>query len=164
MAFLDQADDWMAVGICQVGGGAFAAGGIWLFQFQSYNAGQYSAYFIYTGLGLGAGGSIGGASLPSLGDMLANGPDANNMQWSNLTCENPFSANDLNWAAGRVSLASLSAIVGYSILYISAGKFPSTSLFLSQSCNGWGTGVGLAAMTTVGVWKYVQDAPYQVLW
>ena len=162
MAFQDQADDWLAVGICQAGGGAFAAGGVWLFQFQSFNAGQYSAFFAYMGLGLGGGGSIGGISLP---DMLANGPpDTSKMAWAGLSCDTAFSANDLNWAPGRVSLATLSAVVGYSLLSVSAANFPSTSLFSSQSCNGWGTGVGLAAVTTVGMWKYVQDAPYQVIW
>jgi hypothetical protein len=162
MAFLDQADDWLTVGICQVGGGVFFAGGMWLFQFQSYNAGQYSAFFVYAGLGLGAGGSIGGISLP---DMLSNGPpDASKMAWSTLSCDSAFSANDLNWAAGRVSSGSLAAVVGYSDLAISAGKFPSTSLFQSQDCSGWGTGVGINAVTTVGVWKYVQDANYQVIW
>jgi len=163
MGYFDKADDWQCCEICQVGGAAGFGGGIWLFQIQSYNSGQYAAYFAFAGFGIGIGGSVGGASLPA--NLFNNlPPGASALSFSDLACDTAFSADDLDCAPGRLTTGGVSAMVGYSVVYISAKNLPFTSLFASQSCNGLSVGVGADAMTTVGFWKYVQDAPYQVVW
>jgi hypothetical protein len=155
MGFGEIADDWSASGIMQVGGAATAGAGIWLFQFKSVDA-DYCGIFMFIGAGLGAGGSIGGVSLPDLSHIKPD-PTKSVYAWSDLDCDTQFSARDLNWAPGRLTTGSVSMVVGYGVTYISAKNLPFTSLFLSQSVGGWGAGVGAVAMTTVGFWKWVQE-------
>jgi hypothetical protein len=161
MGFTTEADDWEVQGVCQVGVGAFAAGGIWLFQFWSADA-DYDGFFIFAGLGLGLGGSLGGAGAPmtsiikQLRGAKQNALSSHEDNFTTLTCENSFSASQLNYAAGRLTTAGVSAAMGYGLVYISAGAFPRKSLFLSQDVSGWGTGVGASAATTVGMWKLFQ--------
>ena len=160
----NEADDWEVQGVCQAGGGAFFAGGIWVFQFSS-SAADFDGFFTFQGMGLGAGGSLGGVSFPmdSILRQIREKKAANQLQqhmdlWTDLKCENTFSADQLNWAPGRLSTASVGAALGYGLVYISAGALPRKSLFLSQSVGGWGTGVGATAATLVGVWKFLTKA------
>jgi hypothetical protein len=161
MGYTTEADDWEVQGVCQVGVGAGFAGGIWLFEFWSADA-DYDGFFIFAGLGLGLGGSLGGGGAPmksivrQLQGAKTNALQQHEDNFSTLECENKFSAAQLHMAAGRLTTAGGGAAIGYGLVYISAGAFPRKSLFLSQDVSGWGTGVGLNAATTVGLWRNFQ--------
>lgn len=157
MAWTTQAKDWAVLGICQMGGAAFAGGGIWFFDFKSLTA-EVSSPFIFIGAGLGLGGSLGGGYFPDLDIFYKTGKAAvlaRGDEYTWLNCENAFSAADLNMAFGRLSTAGVGVALGYGFTFLSAGKgiLKPKSLFLSQSCGGWGTGVGASAITTIGVWQ-----------
>jgi hypothetical protein len=171
MGWKTQADDWKVTGICQIGGGALVGGGMWLFRFQSFDAGREAHDFMFIGAGIGYGGSIGGASIP-LGPIIKQAmdqifglrPDKTHspLSWSELNCDSAFSADDLNYAPGRVTTGGAGLAVTYSLLYISAKNLPFRSLFRSEPCGGWSTGVGASVITTVGFWKWVQPATYEL--
>ncbi|MCX7068684.1 MAG: hypothetical protein NTW85_13480 [Methylococcales bacterium] len=164
MSWKKKADDWQVTGVCQVGGAVTVGGGIWLFQFQSYDAGPEGHIFMFVGAGFGLGGSIGGASLPlgAILDQLRGKKlvSSSPLSWSDIDCDSAFSADNLNYAPGRITTGGAGLAVGYSLLYISAKNLPFRGLFHSQSCGGWGTAVGASAITTVGFWKWVQPANY----
>jgi hypothetical protein len=161
MGYYTQADDWEIQGVCQVGFGVGAAGGAWLFEVSSSEA-DYDGFYFFAGLGFGLGGSLGGGTIPmssiirQLQGARSNALQDHEDAWTELSCENTFSASDLNLAMGRLTTASAGFAVGYGLVYISAGAFPRKTLFLSQSVGGWGTGVGAVGATTVGIWKHLQ--------
>jgi len=145
MGYSTQASDWQVAGAAQVGAAAGVGGGGWMFVFQS-RAANYSASFLFAGFGLGAGGSMGGASMPDL--------SSGGMSWSSIRCDQAFSGEDLNYSAGRLTTAGAGLAVGYGFVYISAFNW-SGSLFSSQSVGGFSIGVGASAITTAGVWKWM---------
>jgi hypothetical protein len=157
----NEANDWEVQGVCQVGGGAGFAAGIWVFRFWSADA-DFDGYFTFQGIGLGVGGSVGGANIPmtAIIRQLQDGRGANPIQdhednWSNLKCENKFSASQLNLAAGRLTTVAAGAAVQYGYVWISAGAFPRKTLFLNQGSGGFGTGVGATVDSMVGLWKFL---------
>ena len=164
MGWTTQAEDWNVTGIMQIGGAEGLGAVAFLFQFQSYDAGQEGHYVAFFGAGLGLGGDLGGASIPmsdiidSLRGKQQKLPSAS--AFTALECDNPFSMRELNHAPGRLTTAGAGLAVGYSLLFITATRV-FHPLFRSQSCGGWGTGVGASAITTVGYWQWVQGAPYQ---
>jgi hypothetical protein len=158
MGFDTQADDWMVHTVGQVGGADGVGGGAWLFCFQSANADFYNANFAFIGGGVGVGGSINGASFAKI--PTGSGLGSRSNAWSNIKCYTKFSAADLNWAPGRVTSAGVSLAIGYTLLYVSAMNLPLTRLFHSQPCNGLSIGVGITVMTTIGLWKWVDDGFY----
>lgn len=137
MSFTKQASDWKVATVAQVGGAASVGGGVFWVMFQSDTAGVKET-FAFSGGGIGVGGSAGGASLT---------PDSP----SAIVCDRAFSVADLHNSAGRLTLAGASLAVGYALVYISAFNW-SGSMFSSQYAGGFGAGVGLGAMSLVGVW------------
>ena len=135
-----QANDWKVSGVAQIGGAAVVGGGVFFFQFLSEQA-SVKESFIFSAFGLGAGGSAGGVSLR---------PD----QPTAIRSDQSFSINDLDSSLGRITSATASLSVGYSLVYISAFNF-SGSLFSSQSVSGGSAGVGLGAFTMAGMWTLV---------
>jgi hypothetical protein len=151
MGWSTRATDWKVAGAAQVGGAAAVGGGIWCFVFQSETA-QWSGMFAFGAVGLGEGGSIGGASLP---DFSSGG-----LNWSQLECDRAFSAADLNWSPGRLSTAGAGLAVGYGVVILTAFNL-SGSMFSSQNCWGGTVGVGASIMTTVGMWKWMSTGAMQ---
>ncbi len=164
MGWTTQADDWNVSGIMQLGGAGGIGGGIFLFQFQSYDAGQEGHYVIFMAVGLGLGGDLGGASVPvsDIIDSLRGKtyPIPTSSSFTALNCDNSFSMKELTHSPGRLTTAGAGFALGYSLVYITATRV-FHPLFRSQSCGGWGTGVGAVAITTVGMWQWIGSAPYQ---
>lgn len=147
MSFSTQASDWEILGLCQIGGAATLGGGVWFFKVRSQTAGVDEMFNLSAGLG-GVGGSIGGATLPNLSGQLPYTP---------ITCGQPFSLYDLDGAGGTLLTAGASFVVGYSLLYLGASKFSvGGGLFMNQSCNGWGAGVGASVTWGIGVWTHMR--------
>jgi hypothetical protein len=143
MSLSTKANDWEVAGVAQVGGAAAVGGGVWWLEFRSSAAGMKET-FMFGGLGIGVGGSVGGASAP---DFSTAQPS-----YSPLACERAFSIHDLNYSAGRLTTAGAGLAVGYGLVYVSAFNFDG-ALFSSQSCHGFTVGVGASAITTVGMWR-----------
>jgi len=139
MGFASRVNDWQVAGVAQVGGAAVVGGGVFWFDFRSSAARVQHEMFMFIAFGLGAGGSIGGAS------MTPGSPNE-------ITCDQPFSVYDLDMSPGRVTIAAAGLIAGYGLAYISAFNL-SGPLFTSQDVSGWAAGVSLNAMTTVGYWR-----------
>ena len=146
MGLNDKASDWQVAGIAQVGGAAGLGAGVWWFEFFS-QAVNTREPFMFIGAGIGAGGSIGGASAPDLTD-LGNAKPA----YSQLACARPFSVSDLDMSIGRLTSAGAGIGPGYGLLYIS-GLNTDGALFSSQSVSGWTIGVGATAIAVIGYWR-----------
>jgi hypothetical protein len=142
-----KATDWEACGVAQAGGAVGVAVGTSVWQFRSALANR-QANFNFTGVGAGVGGDLGGGVAPSPANVATN---TQPNLWTSLTCNTPFSLNDLNASSGRITSAGASAGIGYSAVFISAGTFP--SLFSSQNVSGWNTGVGANASVLLGMWN-----------
>jgi len=142
-----KATDWEVCGVAQAGGAVGVAVGTSVWQFRSALANRQANYN-FTGAGLGLGGDLGGAGAPSPVDVAKN--QQPNL-WTQLQCDTAFSLNDLNGSSGRITSAGAGFALGYSIVYISAGTFP--SLFHSQNVSGWSVGVGANASVMVGMWN-----------
>ncbi len=115
-------------------------------------------------VGLGAGG---GADLGKIGKGLKLIKDAPKLEklfkvaaygaasfasFSPIEVEEEFSMSDLHHNLGRLSMAGLAPVYGYTAMYITAATGVFSAYFKSQPCNGWGFGAGATAMTTVGIW------------
>jgi len=152
MAQHTQANDWEIALICQMGGAEGVGGGIFFADIKSKKAKTRSA-FLFLGGSFGFGGSFGGGAGPSPLDVVQNHvPD----MYTPIKCAVRFSVDDLDCASGRITNMGVAAAYGYSCVRISAGQWP--VLFTNINCNGWGTGVGYGAATTVGMWKQLGDA------
>ncbi|HWD00598.1 MAG TPA: hypothetical protein VG456_27765 [Candidatus Sulfopaludibacter sp.] len=151
MGYSTKASDWKVAGAASLGGGAILGAGAWTFMLQSRHA-NYSGFFVFLGAGLGAGGSLNGASAPNL--------RTGHLNWSDIHCESAFSAEDLNLSMGRLTTGSAGLAVGYGLCYLTAFSF-SQIWFESQSCNGLSVGVGAVAATTAGMWKHLSDGVLQ---
>ena len=141
MSLTTKASDWEVLGICQIGAAATLGGGVWFFKFRSQQAGV-DEMVNFSAVLLGLGGSIGGISLPKLSGQLP---------YSAIQCSQSFSLYDLTGSMGRVTTAGGSAVVGFSLLFVSAFNL-SGHLYESQPCHGFVGGVGLNAVTSVGTW------------
>lgn len=157
MSLSTRANDWQCVCIAQVGVGALAAAGVYAFEFRSRNA-DYRGVFSFGGVGAGIGGSLGGSTAPSPSDVAHNrNPDL----WTSLRVRRPFSANDLNHSFAGIESAGASAIVGYSLVTITAGFWD--ILFYEQDVSGWGIGgLGLSAVNLTGMWFRANESRYYV--
>ncbi|MBT0957505.1 hypothetical protein IV417_08905 [Alphaproteobacteria bacterium KMM 3653] len=151
MSRVIKADDWKVAGAAQVGGAAVVGGGVWTFIFQSAHA-HFSGMYTFTGFGLGAGGSMGGASMP---DFSSGG-----LSWTNLECDRSFSADDLDGSAGRLTTAGAGLAVGYGVAIVSAFNWGG-SMFSSQECFGGSIGVGASAITMAGAWNMLSEGGMQ---
>ncbi|MGD0186230.1 MAG: hypothetical protein ABSC25_13400 [Roseiarcus sp.] len=139
--------DWRACGVASIGGAVVVGAQVIFFEFRS-RAANCRATFLLIGGGLGIGGDLGGATAPDPSSIVHNqNPDL----WTNLKCDKPFSANDLDLAYAAMSGITVSGAYGYSLQGVSAGLV--TSLFTDQDVSGWCVGVGASATMMVGVWK-----------
>ena len=143
MALDTRASDWEFAGICQVGGAAGVGGGGFMFMFQSETAGERQDVFFFGG-GIGAGGSIGGASSPHI--------STGEIPYSPITCINPFSMRDLHNSVGSIVSGGLSTIVGLSYTLIAATSLD-TAYFERQGGLSGSLGVGIGGTAFVGIWK-----------
>jgi hypothetical protein len=142
-----KANDWQVCGVITLGGAVILGAVIYLFEFRS-QAANFRGTFLFLGAGLGGGGDLNGATMPSPSDIAHNtNPDL----WTNVNCAIPFSADDLNVCYGATGAGTVAFIGGYSVMGITAGLIP--NLFDSQDVSGWGTGVGASVIFTVGLWQ-----------
>src|SRR5690349_16478566 len=112
--------DWQ---VCCLGQGAVGfgiAGGFYVFAFYSSEAGG-SAYYTFSGVGIGEGGNMSGTVNPAdLGDISAPWSKLSNIPY--VCGVSPFNTYDLNGAGGRISsLGANVSIIGYGVTYITAG-------------------------------------------
>lgn len=70
----------------------------------------------------------------------------------------PFSGSELDLAYASVSSLGAAAAIGYTLMSITAGWMD--PLFTSQDVSGWGTGVGIAGVMLIGVWKLIEENSY----
>jgi hypothetical protein len=156
--------DWQVCCLGQIAGGAGVAGGWFLFCFYSAEAGG-SAYFVFSGIGMGVGGNASGILNPEdYGAVSAPWSGMSSYPW--ICGVNPFSANDLSGATGRISsLGGGVYVVGYSITYISASPFssPDDYYFFSQNVGGLGYGAssgssGASGEVLKGAWTFLKEA------
>ena len=95
--------DWQVCCLGQIAGGVGVAGGWFLFCFYSAEAGG-SAYFVFSGIGMGVGGNASGILNPEdYGTVSAPWSSMSSYPW--ICGVNPFSANDLSGATGRIFVA-----------------------------------------------------------
>ncbi|HTE27501.1 hypothetical protein [Flavitalea sp.] len=164
MEWLIKTTDWQVCCLGQIAGGTAVAGGYFLFVFHSATAGG-SAFFGFSGVGMGIGGNMSGVLNPTdYGDISSPWSTMSNT-W--LTCGvHPFSATDLNGAIGRISsFGGGIYIVGYSFTYITANPFinPDDYYFYTQSVGGLGYGAsnggtGLSGEVLKGAWNFLGES------
>jgi len=161
MGYTTTASDWEVAGIGCLAGGAGVAGGWFFFIFQSKSA-DVSLGCRFVGLGAGGGADLGkiGKSLK----LMKNAPALEKLfkvtsygaasfaSFSPIEVEEAFSMSDLHHTLGRLSMAGVAPVYGYTAMYITAATGVFSAYFKSQSCSGWGFGAGATAMTTVGMW------------
>lgn len=146
MGYKDEAVDWQACGVAQVGFVAGVGAGLYCFEFRS-KAANSRAVFTFLSVGFGVGGSLGGGTAPSPTDVAKNRlPEI----WSDLKCSRPFSLEDLNHSYGVLETIGAAGAIGYYATRISSGW--ATKLFNQQVTSGWGTGVGAMGAVLSGVW------------
>ena len=146
-----RATDWKIAGLAQIGGAAVVGAGIWTFVLQSAHA-NFSGTYTFTGYGLGAGGSVGGASVPDL--------STGGLSWTSLECDRAFHADDMDGCMGRLTTAGAGLAVGAGVVIVSAFNWGG-SMFSSQECFGASIGVGASAMTTAGMWHLLSEGSMQ---
>jgi hypothetical protein len=117
--------------------------------FQSPRDAQYQAAFALIAGGLGAGGSVGGISLPGVDGFLS---------WTKIQVDEPFSAADLHGSFARYATLGASFVVGYYGCVIS-GFTLQHCWFNSQDCSGWGTGLSVVGLIATGCWIFMNEMP-----
>lgn len=161
MSYTTKASDWEVAGIGCLAGGAGLAGGWFFFLFKSRSA-DISLGCRFTGLGAGAGVDLGkvGKSLKLIKDApkieklfsALSYAAAAPVSYSPIQVDEPFSMDDLHHTVGRLTMAGVAPVYGYTMMYITAATGIFSAYFASQPCHGWGFGAGASAMTTVGMW------------
>jgi len=116
---------------------------------RSREAAIHAHPFIFTGYGLGFGGSIGGAVLPSPIDIVQG---AKPNLYTKIRVDMAFSIDDLNCSGGRLSTMGAGFAIGGGVVVVSAFNF-SRVMFNSQETYGFTAGVGASAMVVAGIWK-----------
>lgn len=162
MGYTTKARDWEVAGIGCLAGGAGLAGGWFFFIFKSQSA-NVALGCRFTGLGIGGGADLGkiGKSLKLLKDapkleklfkVVAYGAISPSISFSPIEVETSFSLDDLHNSPGRLTMAGVAPVYGYTWIYITSATGIFSSNFASQPCHGWGLGAGASAMTTMGMW------------
>lgn len=137
-----KASDWEIACIAQLGGAKTAGAGVFWFDLRSRSK-KIRDVFTLSAAGVGAGGSLGGASGPG-----------RNMQpsYTKIPCKKEFSIRDLDQSLGRITQASVALSIGYSLTYISATTLDG-DLFTSVDVSGISIGVALGAFCFAGMWR-----------
>jgi hypothetical protein len=162
MGYYTKASDWEVAGIGCLAGGAGLAGGWFFFIFKSQSA-DVSLGCRFVGLGGGVGLDLGKAGkslkllkdapkLEKLFEVAAYGAVSPSISFSPIEVEEAFSLDDLHNNIGRLTMAGVAPVYGYTLMYITAATGIISSYFASQPCHGWGFGAGATALTTVGMW------------
>jgi hypothetical protein len=137
-----ETNDWQVLGISAFGFALGLAAEVFVFDFYSATA-DITARFRFIGYGSGLGVRAGSWVLPGI------------TEWSSLDCQRPFSASQLDHAAG--TLASVTVGVGVNVgpCLISAIK-SSGSLFTDQDAGGISGGLSAGAVALAGRWRFSQ--------
>lgn len=162
MSYYTKASDWEVAGIGCLAGGAGAAGGWFFFIFKSQSA-DVSCGCRFVGLGIGAGADLGkigktvkllkdAPKLEKLFEVVAYGAVSPSISFGSIQVDEAFSLSDLHNNIGRLTMAGFAPVYGYTLMYITAASGIFSAYFASQSCHGWGFGMGATALTTVGMW------------
>lgn len=162
MGYYTKASDWEVAGIGALAGGAGAAGGWFFFLFKSQKA-DVSLGCRFVGLGIGAGADLGkigksvkllkdAPKLEKLFDVAAYAAVSPNISFERIEVDKSFSLDDLHRSPGRLTMAGVAPIYGFTLMYITSATGIISANFASQPCHGWGVGFGASAMTTVGMW------------
>lgn len=162
MGYYTKASDWEVAGIGCLAGGAAAAGGWFFFLFKSQSA-DVSLGCRFVGLGIGGGADLGkigksvkllkdAPKLEKLFEVASYGAVSPSISFGALEMDEPMSMEDLHNNGGRLTMAGVAPVYGYTWMYITCASGIFSSYFHSQPCHGWGFGAGAVAMTTVGMW------------
>lgn len=162
MGYATKASDWEVSGVGCIAGGAGVAGGWFFFLFRSATA-NVGLGCRFAGAGIGAGVDLGkvGKTVKLLKDapkiekffeIVAYGAYSPSISFSPIEVEEPFSMDDLHHSPGRLTMAGVAPVYGYTWMYITAATGIFSSYFASQPCHGWGLGAGATAMSTMGLW------------
>lgn len=102
MDFSIKASDWQVSLVATVGAGFVVAAGAYFMTFYSPTvSADTSARFRFYGIGFGAGGNLGGWSLPGIL------PDS----WTSIPCTRPFCIWELNGATGAIGNAGVGVAI-----------------------------------------------------
>ncbi len=145
---------WEMSQLAQIGGAYLLGGGVIFFMFRN-DANRKGEAVLFSGGGIGLGGSIGGVSLDEVTREIRKKHDTS-LSWSHLECKRPFSWEDLHNSAGTVTQIGASFMVGISLVSITAGN-TGGPLFDSASLGGT-AGVSLIAGSFAGVWSVLSKA------
>lgn len=162
MGYTTKASDWEVAGIGCLAGGAGVSGGWFFFLFKSQSA-DVSCGCRFAGIGAGGGADLGkigksvkllkdAPKLEKLFEAVSYGAVSPSISFSPIEVEEAFSLDDLHHSPGRLTMAGIAPVYGYTWMYITAATGIFSSYFASQPCHGWGFGAGAVAMTTVGMW------------
>ena len=147
MSKLDtKSEDWQVTGVASVGIANVAASGLFFYEFKTKNVKEM---FLFVIGGVGAGGSLGSISAGNIVTVPNVKYEA--LVYSPIMCIKPFSIADLHISAGRLSSEGASFMGGYNCTWITAFNL-SGDLFLSQYVGGISAGVGVHALTSLGIW------------
>jgi hypothetical protein len=162
MSYTTKASDWEVSGIGCIAGGAGAAGGWFFFLFRSLSA-NVGLGCRFVGGGIGVGADLGrmaksanilknAPKVETLFKVVAYGAYSPSISFGPIQVDEAFSMDDLHHSPGRLTMAGVTPIYGYTLMYITAASGIIDAYFASQPCHGWGLGAGASAMTTIGMW------------
>jgi hypothetical protein len=166
--FTEKRDDWECSGFFDITGGAGLAAGAWLMTFRNGTySGKNPDLIAYTGneydflfLGGGFGGGLGFGIAKPVRDLAKNlAKTIKGKSFTSITCKRAFSADDLNWSAGRISTISAGVlIVGAKAISISAWPLGDSDnpYFYSQTSAGMSNSIGVSGTCApFGLWIYL---------
>jgi hypothetical protein len=140
MGLSTEADDWQVLCINSFGVALGLAAAVFIFDFNSETAGL-TARFRFVGFGSGIGTRILSVVLPGLSD------------WSQISCDRPFSVVQLDHTSGTMASASVGVGATIGPCLISAIK-SSGSLFSDQDAGGLSAGLSAGAFLLAGRWRF----------
>jgi hypothetical protein len=166
--FTEKRDDWECSGFFDLTGGAALATGAWLMTFRNGTySGKNPDLIAYTGmeydflfLGGGFGAGLGFGIPKAMRDLAKNAAKtATGTSFKPITSDRAFSADDLNWSAGRISSISGGVLVaGAKAISISAWPVGSSDnpYFHSQTSLGMSNSIGISGICApFGLWIYL---------
>jgi len=143
-----ESNDWQVLGISAFGFALGIAAEVFVFDFFSATA-DITARFRFIGYGSGIGVRAGGWVLPGI------------TNWSSIDCQRPFSALQLDHAAGTLASVTVGVGVGVGPCLISGIK-SSGALFTDQDAGGLSGEFSAGAVALAGRWRFtriVSDVP-----